>query len=353
MPQNPVKTTLFASKIAALVGGYLGITPSSGTGIVTLNTHIWANAGAPTSGTMGTLAGDTTPGDLLIDTTNLKLYQNTGTQTSPTWTLFESSGGTVTFSAADSITAHAGGGQTSATALAAQINRVTTVATAADSVKLPASGAGAMCVVINDAANPCQVFGAGTDTINDVATGTGVSQLGKTAVVYWSQAAGTWYSTGAGVAVPGNFTTLAASSLATFAGIGSSVPQQAYNTNTNASGTVTLTAAQCAGGSVENWVNCTGTQSGAFNIDLPTVAALVAEMQTLGLNPVAGGSFILNIINTCGAAEIGTITTASGWTLNGTMTVAQNTYRKLLVTMTSLTAFSAQSLGEYTLTAGV
>lgn len=145
----------------------------------------------------------------------------------------------------------------------------------------------------------------------------------------------------------GSFTTLSA------AGIGSSVPQQAYNTNTNASGAVTLTGAQCTGGSEEVWVNCTGTQAGAFAIDLPTVAALVAAMQSAGLNPVAGGSFLLNIMNTCGAVETGTVTTATGWTLTGTMTATQNTYRKLLVTMTSLTAFAAQSLGEYAITGAV
>lgn len=149
---------------------------------------------------------------------------------------------------------------------------------------------------------------------------------------------------------------LSATGLTTLAGVGSSVPQQAYNTNTNASGTVTLTGAQCTGGSEEVWVNCTGTQSGAFAIDLPVVSgasSLVAAMQAAGLNPVAGGTFILNIMNTCGASEVGTITTATGWTLTGTMTVAQNTYRKLLVTMTSLTAFAAQSLGEYAITGAV
>lgn len=148
-------------------------------------------------------------------------------------------------------------------------------------------------------------------------------------------------------------TTLNATGLTTLAGVGSSVPQQAYNTNTNASGTVTLTGAQCTGGSEEVWVNCTGTQAGAFAIDLPTVAALVAAMQAAGLNPVPGGSFILNIMNTCGAVETGTVTTASGWSLTGTMTATQNTYRKLLVTMTSLAAFAAQSLGEYAITAAV
>jgi|GEM_PF-2161494 len=47
--------------------------------------HLWTNAGAPTDGTEGTLAGSAEPGDLLIDTTNKKVYQNTNTKASPTW----------------------------------------------------------------------------------------------------------------------------------------------------------------------------------------------------------------------------------------------------------------------------
>jgi hypothetical protein len=47
--------------------------------------HLWTNAGAPTDGTEGTLAGSADPGDLLIDTTNKKVYQNTNTKASPTW----------------------------------------------------------------------------------------------------------------------------------------------------------------------------------------------------------------------------------------------------------------------------
>jgi len=45
----------------------------------------WRNAGTPTDGTSGTYAGICEKGDLLIDTTNAKLYQNTNTQASPTW----------------------------------------------------------------------------------------------------------------------------------------------------------------------------------------------------------------------------------------------------------------------------
>lgn len=45
----------------------------------------WRNAGTPVDGTSGTYAGIVEKGDLLIDTTNAKLYQNTNTQDSPTW----------------------------------------------------------------------------------------------------------------------------------------------------------------------------------------------------------------------------------------------------------------------------
>ncbi len=48
---------------------------------------IWTTAGAPTNGTSGTLAGETAPGDLLVDSTNKTLYQNTNTSLNPTWSL--------------------------------------------------------------------------------------------------------------------------------------------------------------------------------------------------------------------------------------------------------------------------
>lgn len=99
----------------------------------------------------------------------------------------------VVTSAATTITAYAGGGQTNATQLSKGINHVTVVATAADSVKLPASAAGMVVHVINGASNSMQVFGAGTDTINDVATATGVAQAGGKAATYVCPVAGKWF----------------------------------------------------------------------------------------------------------------------------------------------------------------
>jgi len=48
---------------------------------------ILTNAGAPTNGTSGTFVKMAGPGCLLIDTTNKKLYINTNTKASPTWTV--------------------------------------------------------------------------------------------------------------------------------------------------------------------------------------------------------------------------------------------------------------------------
>ncbi len=99
-------------------------------------------------------------------------------------------------SAVDSITAHAGGGQTNATLLTGQTSRVTTVATAGDSVMLPVSAPGLEVMVINHGANPMQVYGSGTDTIDDIATATGVSQMQNSLVIYTCTTAGAWYSEG-------------------------------------------------------------------------------------------------------------------------------------------------------------
>lgn len=103
-------------------------------------------------------------------------------------------------SVSDSLTAHAGGGQTNALPLTSGINRVATVATAGDSVALPPSYVGAELVVINAGANAMQVFGNGTETINSVATATGVSQGAGRIVVYYCVALGNWQTNLAGTA---------------------------------------------------------------------------------------------------------------------------------------------------------
>ena len=101
-------------------------------------------------------------------------------------------------SAADNITAFAGGGQANATQLGNELNKVTTVATAGDSVKLPPSMPGLTIVVTNKGANSMQVYGSGTDTIDDSPASTGVSQMRGSVVIYACHTAGAWYTEGLG-----------------------------------------------------------------------------------------------------------------------------------------------------------
>jgi hypothetical protein len=116
----------------------------------------------------------------------------------------------VTESSTDSLTAHAGGGQTSALALTTELNRMATVATAGDSVKLPASAAGLTIVVINSGAANAQVFGAGTDKINDQATATGITVPANSITFFACVTAGNWYCEGTGSGYSGSFATLLA-----------------------------------------------------------------------------------------------------------------------------------------------
>src|ERR1039458_8590102 len=88
-------TDRFKGKIKAHVIylGSGGIVQADGT----VAPGIWSNAGAPSNGTSGTKFGRALPGDLLIDTTNKVLYQNSNTQASPTWTALTTATGAGTY----------------------------------------------------------------------------------------------------------------------------------------------------------------------------------------------------------------------------------------------------------------
>jgi hypothetical protein len=186
--------------------------------LITANGALLTGGSSPAAAVTQSTAGVTATaqgasiGGLLIDITNGNLYQNQGTSQSPVWNLVEVAGdnpsfgnmtltGLLTESSALTITAHAGGGQSSAVALTKEVNVVSTVATAGDSVALPLASAGLSIIVVNLGANPCQVYGSGTDTINGVATATGVSQMPNSVVLYICGAtapAGNWNTEGLG-----------------------------------------------------------------------------------------------------------------------------------------------------------
>jgi hypothetical protein len=202
-------------------------------------------------------------------------------------------------SGTDGLTAHAGGGQGSALALTTIINRISTVATAGDSVALPASTAGSICIIANDAANACQVFGAGTDTINDVATATGVSQLGKSTVLYACSTAGKWYSIGLAALGSSSFT----DSITAHAG-GGQGSATALTTKFNR-----VTTVATAGDSV-------ALPASAGGLEITVINAASNSMQVFG----AGTDTINGVATATGVNQVGksTIvyrcTTAGAWT---------------------------------------
>ena len=110
-------------------------------------------------------------------------------------------------SASDTLTAHAGGGQANALQLVSEMNRITTVVTAGDSVALPPSASGLTIILENAGSNPMQVYGVSPDTINGIATGTGVSQMPNSVVIYTCYTAGSWFAANLGTGYAGSLET--------------------------------------------------------------------------------------------------------------------------------------------------
>lgn len=232
--------------------------------------------------------------------------------------------------AGNNITA-AGTTQATGTQLAAQVNTIGTAA-AGTGVNLPAAAAaGLMVVVANNGANPLKVypFIGSTDTINGNAATVGV-------LLY-----------------PGSIGTFSATAAGAWTAQGDAASSAAYNTAANTTA-FTLTGAQIAGGTATVDLTLTGTLGSGQALTLPTVAATLAALQTVAV----GTSIRLRIINLSSGAFAWTVTTNAGsgtWTLTGTMTIAQNTAREFVLTVTSVTAGSLtatlQSLGQITVAA--
>jgi hypothetical protein len=131
-------------------------------------------------------------------------------------------------------------------------------------------------------------------------------------------------------------------------------PQAAYAAATNTT-SFTATAAQISGSISTQVLNLTGTLAGPQNLTLPTAASVISYLATQGIVPQVGDSYELNIINSSGGAFAWTVLTNTGWTLSGTMTIAQSTQRRFAVTFTNVTTASAaitlQSLGQIAVTA--
>jgi hypothetical protein len=124
------------------------------------------------------------------------------------------------------------------------------------------------------------------------------------------------------------------------------LPQTNYQTATNTTA-FTATANQVSGAQ-ENFLFLSGTLGAGQALTLPTVANLLAALPAnVQANPV-GTSFTLRVIQAQSGAFAWTVTTNTGWTLNGTMTVNQNTFRDFIVTITGAATATLQSVGTGT-----
>ena len=128
--------------------------------------------------------------------------------------------------------------------------------------------------------------------------------------------------------------------------LSTTVPDNIYTTNTATSAATMLQASLNAKNAT---LNMTGTLSAGAALTLPTGAQIVAAFP----EPQTGQTFRLRIINSGAGAYAWTLTTAaSGTTLSGTQTIAQNTFRDYQVTFTNATVGSEsvtfQSIGTGT-----
>lgn len=212
--------------------------------------------------------------------------------------------------------------QAGAYALSSPYSRVDTSTSASattgacDGVALPLASSltGSFVVVHNNTANTIQVYGTGSDTINTQTGSIGVVQPANSVYVYYCTAANKWF-------------------------FGGSKKTTALKTNTSAI-SMTLDAANMTGGAANVDLALTGATAGAVNATLPLVTDLVAVLSNL----TVGTSYRWRVTNQSSGNFAWTIVTNTGWTTAGTLTIAQNTWREFVITITSLTAATITSV---------
>lgn len=250
------------------------------------------------------------------------------------------SGANQTYSYADGMTAQSvSPSQSTGTQINTSLARFTTVASPGNAATLIPAAPGLILTVINAGANIMSVFpasasqggAAGGDQINSLGQNNAFALPSGAVVEFFCTLTGVWHTL-----------------------LSANTTQYGYNTATNTT-SFTATGAQLTGGSAEATLNLTGALGSAQNITLPTVAALVAAMTVAGLNPSPGLTYEFCLYNTSSGNFAWTVLNSAGntWTLNGAMTVAQNTYRKFYVTLNSLTAGTLQSLGQFAIGSAV
>lgn len=148
--------------------------------------------------------------------------------------------------------------------------------------------------------------------------------------------AGTVLAFAANLAVDGNLTVGGTISANGGSGAGSSLPDAQYSTA--ALQATTFAAGQLTGAKYTAFDN-TGTTPGTMTTR--TATQMFADLP----GAVVGQSYVLAIRNSSGSANTLTLAAGTGVTLTGTMTVAQTVTRTFIVTFTSATAVTIQSMG--------
>lgn len=124
-------------------------------------------------------------------------------------------------------------------------------------------------------------------------------------------------------------------------------PFTAYNADTATANTV-LSAALLAAAAAQAVIAMTGVLAAGATATTDTAANILAA---LGANAYIGQTFTLRIINESTGAFTWTLAGGAGVTVNGTKTMAQNTWRDFAVTVTGLgssAAVTMQSIGTGT-----
>ena len=112
-----------------------------------------------------------------------------------------------------------------------------------------------------------------------------------------------------------------------------------YNAATN---TASFTATQSQiMGAEETVLALTGIAGAGVALTLPTAAVMQATMTPT--QAVVGSTTLLRIINVATTQTV-TVTTASGWTLNGTMTIATATWRDFIISISAVGASPAMAI---------
>lgn len=214
-----------------------------------------------------------------------------------------------------------GSNQSSAAAITADLVAVTSVASG-QGVVLPSVILGAQEIPVNLGLSNLNVYPNGTDSINSLAPGAPFIIPPGFAGEIVGIAPGLW------TAVVGN------------------VPASyAYNTNA-AIGSTTLTNANITGttyGFTGVTLTMTGALTGGGTATLPTLANL-----DLVINPYVNQAWELRVINASSITNTWTIGANTGWSLQGTMTIAQNTWREFYITLVSASSATLQNVGTGT-----